>query len=51
MSEDINGFMAGVKGYDKRISVLLHTPGGMAGTAQTIVEYLRDIPTGLQGSM
>ncbi len=43
MPEDINGFMAGVKGCDKEdLLLILHTPGGMAGAAQTIVEYLRD---------
>ena len=41
--EDINGFMAGVHGHDfkKRLLLILHTPGGMAEAAQTIVDYLR----------
>ncbi len=41
--EDINGFMAGVYGCDpeKNLLLILHTPGGRAEAAQTIVEYLR----------
>lgn len=41
--EDINGFMAGVHGHDfsKGLLLILHTPGGMAEAAQTIVDYLR----------
>ena len=41
--EDINGFMAGVHGHDfnKDLLLVLHTPGGMAEAAQTIVDYLR----------
>ena len=41
--EDINGFMAGVHGHDfkKNLLLILHTPGGMAEAAQTVVEYLR----------
>ena len=41
--EDINGFMAGVYGHDfnKGLLLILHTPGGMAEAAQTIVDYLR----------
>ena len=41
--EDINGFMAGVHGLDfnKDLLLILHTPGGMAEAAQTIVDYLR----------
>lgn len=41
--EDINGFMAGVHGHDfsKSLLLILHTPGGMAEAAQTIVDYLR----------
>ena len=41
--EDINGFMAGVHGHDfsKDLLLVLHTPGGMAEAAQTIVEFLR----------
>ncbi len=42
-AEDLNGFMAGVHGLDfsKDLLLILHTPGGMATGAQTIVEYLR----------
>ena len=41
--EDINGFMAGVHGHDfsKGLLLVLHTPGGMAEAAQTIIDYLR----------
>ena len=41
--EDINGFMTGLHGQDfsKRLLLILHTPGGSPGAAQTIVEYLR----------
>ncbi len=41
--EDINGFMAGVHGHDfnKGLLLILHTPGGMAEAAQTVVDYLR----------
>lgn len=41
--EDINGFMAGVHDHDfsKDLLLILHTPGGMAEAAQTIVDYLR----------
>ena len=41
--EDINGFMAGVHGHDFNgdLLLILHTPGGMAEAAQTIVDYLR----------
>ncbi len=41
--EDINGFMAGMHGHDfnKGLLLILHTPGGMAEAAQTIVDYLR----------
>ena len=41
--EDINGFMAGVYGCkpEKDLLLILHTPGGLAEAAQTIVEYLR----------
>lgn len=41
--EDINGFMAGVYGHDfnKGLLLILHTPGGLAEAAQTIVDYLR----------
>lgn len=41
--EDINGFMAGVHGLDskKGLLLILHTPGGLAEAAQTIIGYLR----------
>ncbi len=41
--EDINGFMCGVDGCDadRELLLILHTPGGLAGAAETIVEYLR----------
>ncbi|MXW20214.1 MAG: hypothetical protein F4Z95_05365 [Gammaproteobacteria bacterium] len=41
--EDINGFMAGVHGHDfsKGLLLILHTPGGLAEAAQTVVDYLR----------
>ncbi len=41
--EDINGFMASIHGHDfnKGLLLILHTPGGMAEAAQTIVDYLR----------
>ena len=41
--EDINGFMAGIHGhdFDKGLLLILHTPGGLAEAAQTIVDYLR----------
>ena len=41
--EDLNGFMAGVHGLesDRGLLLILHTPGGLAEAAQTIVEYLR----------
>ena len=41
--EDINGFMAGIHGHDfsRGLLLILHTPGGMAEAAQTIVDYLR----------
>lgn len=41
--EDINGFMAGVhdQDFDKDLLLILHTPGGLAEAAQTIVDYLR----------
>ncbi len=42
--EDINGFMTSVKGCDRKKSPACPAtpPGGVAGTAQTIVEYLRE---------
>ena len=47
--EDINGFMAGVHGQDfsKNLLLILHTPGGMAEAAQTIVDYLRSRFSGI----
>lgn len=41
--EDLNGFMTGIHGHkaDKGLLLILHTPGGLAEAAQTIVEYLR----------
>lgn len=41
--EDINGFMTGLHGMDfsKDLLLILHTPGGLAEAAQTIVDYLR----------
>lgn len=41
-NEDINGFMTGVHGldFDKGLLLLLHTPGGLAESAETIVDYL-----------
>lgn len=41
--EDINGFMAGIHGLEtnKPLLLILHTPGGVAEAAQSIVEYLR----------
>ena len=41
--EDINGFMAGIHNHDfaKGLLLILHTPGGSAEAAQTIVDYLR----------
>lgn len=40
--EDINGFMSVMYGMDwsKNLILILHTPGGMATAAETIVEYL-----------
>ena len=42
-TEDINGYMAGVHGHDfeKGLLLILHTPGGLAESAQTIVSYIR----------
>ena len=41
--EDIHGFMAGIHGHeaDKGLLLILHTPGGLAEAAETIVDYLR----------
>ncbi|MCP4697807.1 MAG: S49 family peptidase [Gammaproteobacteria bacterium] len=40
--EDINGFMSVMHGmkWDKGLTLLLHTPGGVANAAETIVAYL-----------
>lgn len=40
--EDINGFMAVMKGMDwkKNLTIVLHTPGGITNATETIVEYL-----------
>jgi len=40
--EDINGFMAGLHGmdYSKGLTIILHTPGGITNSTETIVEYL-----------
>ena len=42
--QDLNGFMAGVHGHEaaKGLLLILHTPGGLAEAAQTIVDYLRN---------
>ncbi len=41
--EDINGFMSTMFGMDwgRNLTLLLHTPGGSANAAETIVSYLR----------
>jgi len=41
--EDINGFMAVLHGmdFDKGLSIVLHTPGGVTNATETIVQYLR----------
>jgi hypothetical protein len=41
-TEDLNGFMTGVHGMDfsKGLLLMLHTPGGMAEAAESIVDYL-----------
>ena len=43
MPEDLNGFMAVIKGmdWDKGLTLVVHTPGGVTMAAQSIVEYLR----------
>jgi hypothetical protein len=40
--EDLNGFMSTLYGmqWDKGLTLLLHTPGGLPTAAETIVEYL-----------
>src|SRR5690554_1842302 len=41
--EDINGFMTTLHGMDfsKGLTLILHTPGGVTNSAETIVSYLR----------
>lgn len=41
--EDINGFMATIYGMDwqRGLTLLLHTPGGVTNATETIVAYLR----------
>lgn len=43
-AEDINGFMATMCGMDwsRGLTLILHTPGGIPGAAETIVEYLHE---------
>lgn len=43
MPEDLNGIMAAFAGmdWDKGLTVVLHTPGGVTSAAQTMVEYVR----------
>ena len=45
--EDINGFMVGLAQCNPQngLLLILHTPGGLAEAAQTIVEYLRNVFT------
>jgi ClpP class serine protease len=40
--EDLNGFMATLYGmqWEKGLTLLLHTPGGLTNAAETVVEYL-----------
>lgn len=42
MLEDLNGLMASLHGMDwsKNLTLLLHTPGGVPGAANALVEYL-----------
>lgn len=42
MLEDVNGLMAALHGMDwsKNLTLLLHTPGGVPGAANALVEYL-----------
>lgn len=42
-SEEINGYMTTLNGMDweKGLTLILHTPGGVTNAAETIVEYLR----------
>jgi hypothetical protein len=41
--EDLNGFMSVVFGmdFDRDLTLILHTPGGVTNAAETIVAYLR----------
>lgn len=41
--EDINGLMSSLHGmqWDKGLSLILHTPGGVTNAAESVVEYLR----------
>lgn len=41
--EEINGYMTTMNGmeWDKGLTLILHTPGGVINAAETIVEYLR----------
>jgi len=41
--EDVNGFMAVVRGMDcdRGLTLIMHTPGGVAPAAQSVVAYLR----------
>lgn len=43
MPEDINGFMSVMHtmNWEKGLTLILHTPGGVTTAAETIVEYLR----------
>lgn len=42
--EDINGFMATLHDmqWDKNLTLILHTPGGVTNATESIVEYLHD---------
>lgn len=42
--EDLNGFMTNVNGLDcsKGLTLILHTPGGVTNSTETIVDYLRE---------
>lgn len=41
--EEVNGFMATIYGmeWDRGLTLLLHTPGGVTNAAETVVDYLR----------
>lgn len=43
MPEDLNGFMAVIHGmdFDKPLTIVLHTSGGVTTAAETIVSYIR----------